>query len=123
MSSPRGRHGYVRQAALEEAEGFSDAMVLHARAGALACPLDCKVLVLNKLYVAVRVISARRAFSLLCREIAEVIHVENGRFITYTFETWAELAELHTRQPAELAWTTESHAEHPSDLRPFRPAA
>lgn len=58
--------------------------------------LNAKVLVLNKLYVAVRVISARRAFSLLCREIAEVIHVETGsdgpKYMTYDFESWAEVS-------------------------------
>ena len=56
--------------------------------------LDAKVLVLNKLYVAVRVVSARRAFTLLCRNIAEVIHVEDGQYANYDFESWAELAQL-----------------------------
>ena len=105
MSSPRGRNGYVRQAALDEGGVLSDALILQAHAGAIACALDCKVLVLNKLYVAVRVISARRAFSLLCREIAEVIHVENGRFINYTFENWAELSQLQRSfEPDKHDW-------------------
>src|SRR5690349_9982538 len=67
--------------------------------------LNAKVLVLNKLYVAVRVVSARRAFSLLFRDIAEVIHVERGvdgpdgaagssQFVNYDFESWAEIAAL-----------------------------
>ena len=56
--------------------------------------LDAKVLVLNKLYVAVRVVSARRAFTLLCRNIAEIIHLEDGQYANYDFETWAELAQL-----------------------------
>lgn len=56
--------------------------------------LDAKVLVLNKLYLAVRVISAKRAFGLLCRDIAEIIDVEDGRYVNYDFESWAEIAAL-----------------------------
>jgi 5-methylcytosine-specific restriction endonuclease McrA len=63
--------------------------------------LGAKVLVLNRLYVAVRVVSARRAFCMLFRNLAEVIHVENGaegsRFQSYTFETWAEIAALQAQ--------------------------
>lgn len=67
--------------------------------GALAHPgLDCKVLVLNKLYVAVRVISARRAFSMLFCNLAEVIHSDDeGKYVTYDFESWAELSQLKTQ--------------------------
>ncbi len=56
--------------------------------------LDSKVLVLNKLYMAVRVVSARRAFVLLAREIAEVIHADDGSYANYDFETWAQLSEM-----------------------------
>ena len=35
--------------------------------------LDCSVLVLNKNYMAIRIVRARRAFSLLCRELVEVV--------------------------------------------------
>lgn len=74
-------------------------------ATAAACALDCKVLVLNKLYVAVRVISARRAFSMLCREIAEVIHVEDDKFINYDFASWQELSQLRkTFEPDKHDW-------------------
>lgn len=64
--------------------------------------LGAKVLVLNRMYVAMRVVSARRAFCLLARNIAEVIHVEsqrdesgawvNGQFVTYDFESWTEIS-------------------------------
>lgn len=64
--------------------------------------LDSKVLVLNKLYLAVRVVSARRAFGLLFRNIAEIIHVEDGRYANYDFESWAEIAALR-REFGELA--------------------
>ena len=41
--------------------------------------LDCNVLVLNKHYMAIRIIGARRAFSLLCRHLAEVVAFEHFR--------------------------------------------
>jgi 5-methylcytosine-specific restriction endonuclease McrA len=62
--------------------------------GAGPSVLDTKVLVLNKLYMAVRVISARRAFCMLLRDLAEVIHVDDGRYYTYDFESWAEVSQL-----------------------------
>lgn len=71
--------------------------------------LNSKVLVLNRLYAAIRVVSARRAFCLLMRDIAEVIHVEtfpatpraSGQIITpeseaAAAETSAQGAELDT---------------------------
>lgn len=68
--------------------------------------LNAKVLVLNKLYVAVRVVSARRAFSLLVRDIAEVIHVEglsdgSSQFVNYDFDSWAEVAALQRQYERE----------------------
>ncbi|MCH7790859.1 MAG: HNH endonuclease [Planctomycetes bacterium] len=57
--------------------------------------LDSKVLVLNKLYVAIRVIPARRAFTLLFNDIAEVIHVDNGQYSNFDFKSWAEIGELY----------------------------
>jgi len=56
--------------------------------------LDCNVLVLNKHYMAIRIVRARRAFSLLCRELAEVVSVEQGRYSNYDFESWCEVSEL-----------------------------
>ncbi|MEM8758674.1 MAG: HNH endonuclease [Planctomycetota bacterium] len=60
----------------------------------LASALDSQVLVLNKLYLAVRVISARRAFVMLLREHAEVVHVDNGHYMNHDFESWSELSQL-----------------------------
>lgn len=69
--------------------------------------LNAKVLVLNKLYVAVRVVSARRAFSMLCRDIAEVIHVETGSdgptYHTFDFESWAEVSAARDQFVAAAA--------------------
>jgi 5-methylcytosine-specific restriction endonuclease McrA len=56
--------------------------------------LDEKVLVLNRMYTAVRVISARRAFAMLIKQAAEVIALDDGRYANYDFETWAEISEL-----------------------------
>ncbi len=74
-------------------------------ARALAGGLDAKVLVLNKLFLAVRVISARRAFSMLVRDLAEVIHVENGEYLNYDFGSWSELADFQCRfEPEKHDW-------------------
>ena len=63
--------------------------------------LACSVLVLNRLYMAVHVVNVRRAFGLLCRELAEVIHLEEGAFAAYSFESWREMSELRAdlKQP------------------------
>jgi 5-methylcytosine-specific restriction endonuclease McrA len=56
--------------------------------------LDSKVLVLNRLYMAVRVVPARRAFRLLIKNLAEVISVEEGQYYNYDFASWTDLAAL-----------------------------
>jgi len=61
---------------------------------AAVSPLSASVLVLNRLYMAVHVISVRRAFGLLFRELAEVIHVEEGQYANYDFESWREISEM-----------------------------
>jgi 5-methylcytosine-specific restriction endonuclease McrA len=60
----------------------------------LATGLDAKVLVLNRHYLAIRVTSARRAFGMLFRDLAEVIHIDNGQYLSYDFDTWAELSAM-----------------------------
>jgi 5-methylcytosine-specific restriction endonuclease McrA len=60
-------------------------------------PLEASVLVLNKLFMAVHVISVRRAFCLLCKELAEVVSQEDGQFATYNFESWRELSEFRAK--------------------------
>ena len=59
--------------------------------------LDASVLVLNKLFMAVHIISVRRAFCLLCKDLAEVVNHEDGQFATYDFATWRELSEYRAR--------------------------
>jgi 5-methylcytosine-specific restriction endonuclease McrA len=59
--------------------------------------LDASVLVLNKLFMAIHIISVRRAFCLLCKDLAEVVSQEDGQFMTYDFATWREVSEFRAR--------------------------
>src|SRR6476659_2035911 len=54
--------------------------------------LDASVLVLNKTFVAVHIISVRRAFCLLCKDLAEVVSLDDGQYNTYDFSSWSELS-------------------------------
>ncbi len=56
--------------------------------------LDTNVLVLNRFYMAIRVVNVRRAFTLLYRECAEVIDHDNDQYVSYDFESWCELSQL-----------------------------
>jgi 5-methylcytosine-specific restriction endonuclease McrA len=56
--------------------------------------LEASVLVLNKMFLAVHIISARRAFCLLVKDLAEVVSYEQGQYATYDFATWCELSEF-----------------------------
>lgn len=56
--------------------------------------LSSSVLVLNRQYMAVHVVDVRRAFALLLRELAEVIHIEDGQYGNYDFASWREISEL-----------------------------
>ena len=55
--------------------------------------LDASVLVLNRDYTAVHVVGARRAFTLLCKEHAEVVSLTGEQWNTYDFESWIELSQ------------------------------
>jgi 5-methylcytosine-specific restriction endonuclease McrA len=56
--------------------------------------LDASVLILNRQYMAIHVVDVRRAFGLLLRKLAEVIHIEDGHYANYDFESWREVSEL-----------------------------
>jgi 5-methylcytosine-specific restriction endonuclease McrA len=81
-------------------------------AGAVIMPtaLNANVLVLNRYYQAIRVINVRRAFSLLCRELAEVVHIEkdaagHASWQNFDFDEWQELSTLKAEfEPAEHDW-------------------
>ena len=69
--------------------------------------LDCNVLVLNKHYMAVRIVGARRAFSLLFREIAEVVSFEEGAYSNYDFQSWCEVSHFKRNfQPDGHDWVS-----------------
>jgi len=53
-----------------------------------------RVLVLNKLYNPISIISARDAFIKLYCGIAEVVTVEKGSYANYNFNSWAEVSDL-----------------------------
>lgn len=59
--------------------------------------LEASVLVLNKLFMAVHIISVRRAFCLLCKDLAEVVTLDDGQFSTFDFETWRELSDYRSK--------------------------
>ena len=54
--------------------------------------LASSVLLLNRLYMALRVISAKRALTLMYRKLAEVVAVEDGKFLSYNFTDWVEVS-------------------------------
>jgi 5-methylcytosine-specific restriction endonuclease McrA len=85
--------------------------------------LDASVLVLNKLFMAVHVVSVRRAFCLLCKEMAEVVSLEEGQFATYDFNTWREVSEYRARhfRQADDDWirTVNSEIQVPRVIRLF----
>ena len=60
-------------------------------------PLDASVLVLNKLFMAVHVINVKRAFCLLFKDMAEVVTLEDGQYVTYDFATWREVSEFKAK--------------------------
>jgi 5-methylcytosine-specific restriction endonuclease McrA len=67
--------------------------------------LEASVLVLNRLFMAVRVVRAREAFVLLWKEIAEVVSVEDETYNTYDFSSWAEVSEYRRKfQPDAHEW-------------------
>ena len=70
-----------------------------------AVALEQQVLVLNRGYSAVRVVPARDAFTLLCREAAEIISVENGQWANYNLTNWIDVATLQKElEPLLHSW-------------------
>ena len=67
--------------------------------------LSASVLVLNRPYMAVRVVNVRRAMTMLYRELAEVVSVEDGQFLSYDFDDWIEVSEAKSRfEPEQYDW-------------------
>ena len=73
--------------------------------------LSGSVLLLNAHYMALRIISVRRAFSLLAKHdgfsqpVAEVVDVDDGRYVSYNFNDWAEVSAFKREfEPADHDW-------------------
>lgn len=66
--------------------------------------LNANVLVLNRHFMAIRVINARRAFSILVRRLAEVINIEDGNYVSYDFESWTELSTYRDEFTPDFDW-------------------
>jgi 5-methylcytosine-specific restriction endonuclease McrA len=65
--------------------------------------LSSSVLLLNRLYMALRVISAKRAITLTYRALAEVVSFEDGQYLSYDFGDWVEVSA------AKAAFEPEAH--------------
>ncbi|MFW5869856.1 MAG: HNH endonuclease [Planctomycetota bacterium] len=63
--------------------------------------LSSHVLVLNKHYVALRVIPARRAFVLLFKRIAEIVSVEDDTWCSHDFDSWREVSAYRAKYERE----------------------
>ena len=65
--------------------------------------LGLSVLVLNRSFVAVHITNVRRAITLLFRQLAEVVHIEEGQYAAHTLDSWRELSTLRSnfRRPDE----------------------
>lgn len=83
--------------------------------------LESSVLVLNKLFMAVHVISVRRAFCLLCKDLAEVVNLEEGQFTSYDFGSWCEVsayrAENFRQEEDDWVRTGNSQIQVPRVIR------
>jgi hypothetical protein len=67
--------------------------------------LSSSVLLLNRLYMALRVVSAKRAMTLVYRQLAEVVAVEDGQYLSYDFDDWVEVSEAKAAfEPHEYDW-------------------
>ncbi|MEN6505526.1 MAG: HNH endonuclease [Planctomycetaceae bacterium] len=63
--------------------------------------LDSNVLVLNRHYAAVHVVSARRAITMLFKNIAEIVSVEDSQYLSYDFDSWRAVSEHRAKYQRE----------------------
>jgi 5-methylcytosine-specific restriction endonuclease McrA len=62
--------------------------------------LYTKVLVLNRHYTPIKVITAKRAYNLLFKEYAEIIHTDDGGLQTHKFDSWLQYSQyMHEINP------------------------
>ncbi len=74
-------------------------------------PLGGSVLVLNRSYMAVHLINVRRALSLVFRDIAGIIDVEDGHYAAYDFATWREICEFRQTMAEDDPSMADPHAD------------
>jgi 5-methylcytosine-specific restriction endonuclease McrA len=55
--------------------------------------LQSSVLVLNRGFAPVHLITAKRAFCMLFKAVAEVVQIEEGRLELHTFRSWQQVSE------------------------------
>jgi len=67
--------------------------------------LDRQVLVLNRLWQAINVCSVRRAFALLCDGHAQIVHAEDGNFLTHDFSSWQDFSRRKPESDDEMVHT------------------
>ena len=83
--------------------------------------LEASVLVLNKLFMAVHIISVRRAFCLLCKDLAEVVAVEDGQYASYDFASWREVsafrAQFYREEDDDWVRTAKADIQVPRVIR------
>ena len=73
----------------------------------LGTALNSQVLVLNKMWMAVRIVDAREAFTLLSRATAEVIRMDDNSYAQHDFASWSDVA----RSRAAFERETDHHYE------------
>lgn len=67
--------------------------------------LDCSVLVLNKHYMALRVINVRRALAMVYRRHAEIVNFEQGQYSNHDFFSWQQISDYkHNFEPQGSDW-------------------
>jgi 5-methylcytosine-specific restriction endonuclease McrA len=95
-------HGSYARSTQESTED-SAACAQRGSPGRQGSSLGCSVLVLNRFYMAIRVVNVRRAMTLLYRGCAEVITIENSSYYNYDFEAWCEVSQIFAleKQPEE----------------------
>jgi 5-methylcytosine-specific restriction endonuclease McrA len=56
--------------------------------------LDSSVLVLNKFFITMNVVSVRRALTLLYKNSAEIVTIDEDKFASYNLNTWKDVSSL-----------------------------
>jgi len=56
--------------------------------------LRSSVLVLNRSFAPVHIVTVKRAFCLLCKAVAQVVDVEDGQLELHDFQSWQDISEF-----------------------------